>query len=156
MSFKFNKPYFHFCYPICDFVFTWTAYVNCMRLAQDSITFSWTQFFFSVSLFLLHLLLYLYVCSDFLQTFADRQVGIHPNRRREGGWRTWLGWGWMRVVMQNYREELLLALAVSAVTVERPKQLRSTHPSPSSSLLPSPSLRSAAPNIKGSLWHGLS
>lgn len=37
-------------------------------------------------------------------------------------------WGWTRVLVQNHREELLLALAVSAVTVERPKQLQSTHP----------------------------
>lgn len=50
----------------------------------------------------------------------------------------------MRVAVQNYRGELLLALAVSAVAVERPKQLQSIHPHlplplhPSSSLLLTP------------------
>lgn len=34
----------------------------------------------------------------------------------------------MRAVVQKYREELLLALAVSAVAVARPKQLQSIHP----------------------------
>lgn len=128
------------------------------------ITFNHTR-----SLFMLQLVFFVSLASVFICVciqFADRRAGIHPNRGREGGWGRWLAWGWMRVVVQNYREELLLALAVSAVTVERPKQLRSTHPhhpSPSSSLLPSPSLPSAPPpapppplpNIKGSLWHSL-
>jgi len=38
----------------------------------------------------------------------------------EGGWGRWLLWVWMRVVAQNYREELLLALAMSAVAMKRP------------------------------------
>lgn len=37
---------------------------------------------------------------------------------------------WTSLVVHNYREELLLALAVSAATVERPKQLGSTLPLP--------------------------
>lgn len=126
-----------------------------MRLTQEIIQSDSQSFYASVSLFLLCLAgVFICVCIQ----FVDGQVGIHPNGR-EGGWGRWLAWGWMRVVVQNYREELLLALAVSAVTVERPKQLRSAHPHhplplhPSSPLLPFP--LPPHPNIKGSLWHGL-
>lgn len=72
--------------------------------------------------FLLHLQVSL---CEWIQ-FADMQAGVHPNMG--AGRRLGKVARWMRVVVQDYREELLLALAVSAVTVARPKQLRSTHP----------------------------
>lgn len=103
-----------------------------MRLTQSSITINQSHFlcgswsFFTLLACVL-VSVCMCVCVFVCIHFADMQAGGHPSRRQagEGGKR---GGGCMRAVVQKYREELLLALAVSAVAVARPKQLQSIHP----------------------------
>lgn len=105
---------------------------TCMRLTQSSITINQSHFlcgswsFFTLLACVL-VSVCMCVCVFVCIHFADMQAGGHPSRRQagEGGKR---GGGCMRAVVQKYREELLLALAVSAVAVARPKQLQSIHP----------------------------
>lgn len=126
----------------------------CVRLTQSSVAFSQTLCLFTPLLvfffFSLHLLVYLHLCTFNLQRgVRSSREGAERSAGGESGWSEG-GCGCSAEVQRR----IIVGLAVSAVTVERPKQLRSTHPHHTHPLHPL-LLPFPLPNIKGSLWHGL-